>query len=103
MSGNSFGKAFRLTTWGESHGRAVGAIVDGCPAGLPLSEKDVQAELNRRRPGQSEVTTPRGESDVVELLSGVFEGKTTGTPISMLVWNKDVESGVYEELRYTTR
>jgi len=103
MSGNSFGKAFRLTTWGESHGRAVGAIVDGCPAGLPLSEKDVQAELNRRRPGQSEVTTPRGESDVVELLSGVFEGKTTGTPISMLVWNKDVESGVYEELRYTPR
>jgi len=103
MSGNSFGQVFRLTTWGESHGRAVGAIVDGCPAGLSLSEKDVQAELNRRRPGQSEVTTPRGELDVVEILSGVFEGKTIGTPISMLVWNKDVKSGVYEELRHTPR
>lgn len=103
MSGNSFGQVFRLTTWGESHGPAIGAVVDGCPAGLPLSEKDVQAELDRRRPGQSEVTTPRGEPDVVEILSGVFEGKTTGTPISMLVRNKDVESGVYEELRYTPR
>jgi len=103
MSGNSFGNAFRLTTWGESHGPAIGAIVDGCSAGLSLSDKDVQAELDRRRPGQSEVTTPRGESDVVEILSGVFEGKTTGTPISMLVWNKDVKSGVYKELRHTPR
>ncbi len=103
MSGNSFGQVFRLTTWGESHGRAVGAVVDGCPAGLLLDEKDVQAELDRRRPGQSEVTTPRGESDAVEILSGVFEGKTTGTPISMLVWNKDVKSSVYEELRHTPR
>jgi len=103
MSGNSFGQVFRLTTWGESHGRAVGAIVDGCPAGLSVSEKDVQAELNRRRPGQSEVTTPRGEADVVEILSGVFEGNTTGTPISMLVWNKDIKSGVYEELQHTPR
>ncbi len=103
MSGNSFGQVFRLMTWGESHGRAIGAVVDGCPAGLLLGEKDVQAELDRRRPGQSEVTTPRGEADVVEILSGVFEGKTTGTPISMLVWNKDVKSGVYEELRHTPR
>jgi len=103
MSGNLFGQVFRLTTWGESHGRAVGAVVDGCPAGLPLGENDIQAELDRRRPGQSEVTTPRGESDAVEILSGVFEGKTTGTPISMLVWNKDVKSGVYEELRHTPR
>ncbi|UZE92832.1 MAG: chorismate synthase [Methanosarcinales archaeon] len=103
MSGNLFGQVFRLTTWGESHGRAIGAVVDGCPAGLPLGEKDVQAELDRRRPGQSEVTTPRGELDAVEILSGVFDGKTTGTPISMLVWNKDVKSGVYEELRHTPR
>ncbi|ATZ61609.2 MAG: chorismate synthase [Methanosarcinales archaeon Met12] len=103
MSGNSFGRAFRLTTWGESHGRAVGAVVDGCPAGLPLSEEDIQKELDRRRPGQSEITTPREEADVVEILSGVFEGKTTGTPVSMLIWNKDVDSSVYEQLRYMPR
>lgn len=103
IGGNSFGRAFRITTWGESHGRAVGVVVDGCPAGLPLSEGDVQKELDRRRPGQSEITTPREEADVVEILSGVFEGKTTGTPISMIVWNKDVDSSVYERLRYTPR
>ncbi len=103
MSGNSFGRTFRITTWGESHGRAVGAVVDGCPSGLPLSEEDIQKELDRRRPGQSEITTPREEADVVEILSGVFEGKTTGTPVSMIIWNKDVDSSAYEQLRYTPR
>jgi len=99
MSGNTFGTLFRVTTWGESHGRGVGAVVDGCPAGFPLSEEDVQKELDRRRPGQSSVSTARKEEDQVEILSGLFEGKTTGTPISMLVWNKDAQSGAYDTLR----
>ncbi len=99
MAGNSFGTAFRITTWGESHGRGVGVVVDGCPAGLALSEKDVQGELDRRRPGQSSVSTQRKEEDRVEILSGLFEGKTTGTPISMLVRNKDAESSAYDSLR----
>jgi len=103
MSGSSFGVIFRLTTWGESHGPAVGVVVDGCPAGLPLEVGDVQRELDRRRPGQSDVTTPRQERDRVEILSGVFEGKTTGTPISMMVWNQDVDSTRYEALRHTPR
>ncbi|HCW93069.1 MAG TPA: chorismate synthase, partial [Flexistipes sinusarabici] len=77
MSGNSFGKIFRITTFGESHGPAVGVVLDGCPAGLELHEDDIQKELDRRRPGQSEITTPRDEPDKVEILSGVFEGKTT--------------------------
>ena len=81
MSGNSFGKIFRITTWGESHGKAVGIVLDGCPAGLELCEADIQAELDRRRPGQSILTSPRDETDKIEILSGVFEGKTTGTPI----------------------
>lgn len=97
--GNTFGAVFRITTWGESHGAAVGVVVDGCPAGLPLTEADVQRELNRRRPGQSSVTTPRRESDTVQILSGVFEGVTTGTPICMLVWNEDVDSSKYEPLK----
>jgi len=99
MAGNSFGTLFRITTWGESHGRGVGVVVDGCPAGLALSEKDVQLELDRRRPGQSSVSTQRKEEDKVEILSGTFEGKTTGTPISMLVWNRDAESSAYDALR----
>jgi chorismate synthase len=103
MSGNTFGTLFRITTWGESHGRAVGAVVDGCPAGLPLADEDVQKELDRRRPGQSAVSTSRQEADRVEILSGLFEGKTTGTPISMLVWNKDAKPGAYEALRYSPR
>ena len=89
MSGNTFGRAFKVTTFGESHGAGLGAVVDGCPAGLSLSEEDVQAELDRRRPGQSALTTKRSEPDHVEILSGVFEGKTTGAPIAMLVRNKD--------------
>ena len=98
MTGNSFGMIFQMTTWGESHGAAIGVVVDGCPAGLELSVEDIQHELNRRKPGVSEITTERKEADEVQILSGVFEGQTLGTPISMLVWNKDVDSRPYEEL-----
>lgn len=103
MSGNTFGTIFRITTWGESHGPAVGVVVDGCPPGMPLAEADVQKDLDRRRPGQSDISTPRKEADIVTILSGVFEGKTTGTPISMIVRNKNVDSSPYDELRYTPR
>lgn len=88
MAGSSYGNIFRITTWGESHGKGLGVVVDGVPAGLELCEKDIQIFLNRRKPGQSKFTTPRKEDDAVEILSGVFEGKTTGTPVSMVVWNK---------------
>ncbi len=98
MSGNIFGKMFRVTTWGESHGTAVGCVVDGCPAGLGLSKEDIQRELDRRRPGQSSVTTERTEFDRVIILSGVFKGVTTGTPISMIVYNQDVDSSKYERI-----
>ena len=84
MAGSSFGTIFKITTWGESHGKGLGVVVDGCPAGLPLDENDIQKFLNRRKPGQSKFTTPRKEDDAVEILSGVFEGKTTGTPISLV-------------------
>jgi chorismate synthase len=103
MPGNSFGHSFRITTWGESHGKAVGVVVDGVPAGLELSEADVQKDLDRRKPGQNEVSTPRSEADLVEILSGVFEGKTTGTPISMLVWNKNANPGAYDYIRNIPR
>ncbi len=103
MAGNTFGKMFRVTTWGESHGTGIGAVVDGCPAGLELSEEDIQKELLRRRPGQSKITTARREPDKVEILSGVFEGKTTGTPISMLIWNRDVDSRPYDLIKDTPR
>ena len=99
MSGNNFGTIFRITTWGESHGRAVGVVVDGCPAGLALSAQDIQKELDRRRPGQSRASTARQEADRVEILSGIFEGNTTGTPISLLIWNKDADSSAYDLLR----
>lgn len=99
MLKSSFGTLFRITTWGESHGKAVGVVVEGCPAGLPLSVRDVQLELDRRRPGQSAYTTQRKEGDEIYILSGVFEGMTTGTPISMLVWNRDVDSSAYEPIR----
>ena len=101
--GNTFGKAFSITTWGESHGPAVGVVIDGCPPGLELSEADIQHELDRRRPGQSEVSTPRQEEDRVEILSGLFEGKTTGTPIAMLVRNKDADSSKYDIIKNTPR
>lgn len=99
MPGNSFGHVFRLTTWGESHGPAVGCTVDGCPAGLPLSEEDVQRELDRRRVGQSKVSSQRQEADRVQILSGVFEGRTTGAPISMVVYNTDAKPGHYEAIK----
>lgn len=99
MAGNSFGQLFRITTWGESHGRALGVVIDGCPPLLPLTVADIQKELDRRRPGQGLGTTPRKEKDRVEILSGVFEGRTTGTPISLLIWNTDIDSQAYEELK----
>ena len=96
---NTFGTLFTVTTWGESHGPAVGAVVDGCPPRLPLTAEDIQVELDRRRPGQSEIVTPRKEEDRVEFLSGVFEGRTTGTPISLLVRNADQRPAAYDEMR----
>ena len=98
MAGSSFGTLFRITTWGESHGRGVGVVVDGCPAGLSLNEEDIQKYLNRRKPGQSNYTTKRQEADIVEILSGVFEGRTTGTPISLIVYNNDQRSKDYSNL-----
>lgn len=103
MSGNTFGTIFRITTWGESHGPAVGVVVDGCPSGLALCAADIQKELDRRRPGQSRASTARQEADRVEILSGIFEGMTTGTPISLLVWNKDADSSAYDLLRNKPR
>ncbi len=99
MSGSVFGKQFKVSTWGESHGKAVGVVVDGCPAGLTLDESDIQFELDRRRPGKNKYATPRSESDKVQILSGVFEGKTLGTPISMLVENKNQHSKDYSNLK----
>ena len=99
MAGSSFGTLFRMTTWGETHGKGVGVVVDGCPAGLSLCEEDIQKYLNRRKPGQSKYTTKRKEDDKVEILSGVFEGKTTGTPISMAVFNKDQHSKDYSAIK----
>lgn len=100
---NTFGRAFRVTTFGESHGPGLGAVVDGCPAGLDISETDLQQELDRRRPGQSDITTQRAESDRVEVLSGVFEGRTTGMPIAMLVRNRDADSSAYEAIKNLPR
>jgi len=99
MSGNIIGVLFRVTTWGESHGPAVGAVVDGCPPRLELSEADIQPELDRRRPGGLPSASPRREADRVEILSGVFEGKTTGTPIALMIRNADSDSSAYDELR----
>ena len=96
---STFGKIFSVTTWGESHGPAVGSVLDGCPAGLEITEEEVQAELNRRRPGQGKMTTARDEKDQVKILSGVFEGKTTGTPISFAVFNEDQRSHDYAEIQ----
>jgi len=95
MAGNTFGKIFKITTFGESHGVALGCIVDGCPAGLKLDEKDIQPELDRRKPGTSHATSPRKELDQVKILSGVFQGKTLGTPIAMIVYNHDIDSSKY--------
>ena len=97
-AGSTIGTIFKVTTWGESHGKAIGVVVDGCPAGLPLDESDIQKLLDRRKPGQSRFTTQRKEGDAVEILSGVFEGKTTGTPISMIVRNTDQRSKDYSNI-----
>ena len=99
MSFNTFGKIFRFTTWGESHGPAIGCVVDGCPPLIQLNERDIQLELDRRKPGQSKFTTQRKENDKVQILSGVFEGKTTGTPISMIIYNQDMRSKDYGEIK----
>lgn len=99
MAGSTFGTLFSITTWGESHGAGIGVVIDGCPAGLPLSEDDIQKFLNRRKPGQSRFTTKRNESDSAEILSGIFEGRTTGTPISILIRNEDQRSKDYGKIK----
>ncbi|MFR1976993.1 MAG: chorismate synthase, partial [Coprococcus sp.] len=98
MAGSTFGNQFKITTWGESHGKAVGVVIDGCPAGLALTESDIQYYLNLRKPGQSRYTTPRKEEDAVEIMSGIFEGRTTGTPISLIVYNKNARSSDYSDI-----
>jgi chorismate synthase len=95
---NTFGRYFRVTTWGESHGPAIGAVIDGCPPGLALEAAEIQRELDRRKPGTSELTSPRQEQDSVQILSGVFEGRTLGTPISLVIWNRDQRSADYSRL-----
>ena len=99
MSGNTFGKIFKVTTFGESHGKALGCIIDGCPPNLKIDESDIQRDLERRKPGQSKYTTQRKEDDKVEILSGVFNGLTTGTPIALLIYNKDHKSKDYSEIK----
>ncbi len=99
MSGNTTGTLFRVTTWGESHGKATGVVVDGCPPNIPLSESDIQEELDRRKPGGHAASSPRREEDVAEILSGTFEGKTTGTPISIIIGNSDARSGDYSRIQ----
>ena len=99
MAGNSFGQLFKITTCGESHGGAVGVIIDGCPAGLEISATEIQLELDRRKPGQSSITSPRKEQDIIHILSGLFEGKTTGTPILLLAYNADMRPEDYDKLK----
>lgn len=98
MASNYFGKQFRITTWGESHGKALGVVIDGCPAGIPITEEEINVELRKRRPGRNEWVTPRQEKDVAEIYSGVFEGKTTGAPISIIIFNQDADSTPYEAM-----
>ncbi len=100
---SSFGSVFKISTWGESHGVGVGVVIDGCPAGVPISAEQIQTELNRRRPGQSDIVTPRKEEDQVEILSGVLDGVTLGTPIALSVRNKDHQSSAYNEMQHTYR
>jgi len=101
--GNSFGKLFNITSFGESHGRCVGTIIDGCPPGLPITEEDIQNEVNKRKPGVSVAATKRVEEDKVEILSGIFNSVTTGAPICLLIWNRDVDSSEYEKMRFMLR
>ncbi len=96
---SSFGRAFRVTTFGESHGGGVGVVVEGCPPRLAIDAEEIQRDLDRRKPGQSRLTTPRQEADIVEILSGTFEGRTLGSPIGMLVRNKDARPSAYEDIR----
>lgn len=103
MAGSTFGRLYRVTTWGESHGRGIGCVIDGCPSGVPLREEDIQVMLERRKPGQSRYTTKRQESDLVEIWSGTFEGKTTGTPISLLIRNQDQRSKDYSQISQICR
>ncbi len=103
MASNSLGVIFRITTWGESHGKAIGVVVDGCPAGLELSEEDICKELQARMPGKNPLTSPRKESDNAQILSGVFEGKTTGCPISIIIFNEDADSSKYEPIKTLLR
>lgn len=103
MAGNTFGKVFRVTTWGESHGPALGAVIDGCPPGMELDPSDIQKDLDKRRPGKGGGESPRREPDQVEILSGVFEGLTTGTPISLIIYNKDAQSKAYDHLQQIFR
>src|SRR5579864_1419257 len=103
MAGNSIGKLFTVTTFGESHGPAYGCVIDGCPPGMPLAEIDIQTELDRRKPGTSRFVSQRRETDTIRILSGVFEGKTTGTPIGLLVENQDARAGDYDELKSVFR
>ncbi len=99
MASNHFGRQFRITTWGESHGKALGVVIDGCPPGIPITEQEINAELLKRRPGRNPYVSPRQEKDVAEIYSGVFEGKTTGAPISLIIFNTDVETTAYEAMR----
>ncbi len=103
MAGNTFGQLFKITTFGESHGGAVGVVVDGCPSGIEITEAEIQKDLDRRKPGQSSITTPRKEQDIIHILSGVFEGKTTGTPILLLAYNADARPQDYDELKKVYR
>lgn len=103
MAGSTYGNIFKISTWGESHGRALGVVIDGCPSNVPLSEEDIQVFLNRRKPGQSDFSTKRNESDAVQILSGVFDGKTTGTPISLIVYNEDQKTKDYGNIAYCYR
>lgn len=102
MAGSTWGEIFRISTWGESHGKGLGVVVDGCPAGLALSEEEIQKYLDKRKPGETRYSTPRKEGDKVEILSGVFEGKTTGTPISLMVFNTSQKPKIIRKLRKFT-
>lgn len=103
MASNNFGNIFRITTWGESHGKAIGVVIDGCPAGIAINEDDINADLALRSPGKSPFTSPRQETDRGEILSGVFDGMTTGTPISIIIWNRDADSSKYEAIKNLLR
>jgi chorismate synthase len=103
MASNSFGKVFRFTTWGESHGKAIGVVIDGCPAGIEITEDEINQELAKRAPGNSPYTSPRSETDQAEIYSGIFEGKTTGAPISIIIPNKDADSSKYEPIKHLLR